>query len=331
MRDAEAIPLDAALELAPDTVPAAPNPAGRWREVSVRIRPRAESHQATGRPHRQRRLRKRVGRRYGGADPELVHLLRGRLRGRRADRRELFRAAPRRGHLTPSAAERGPQFTLAAGGVATSGIERTRLWWRGMQPVHHLIDPSSGEPAWTGLVQATAVGATACDAETRSKAAFLSGPAGARANSWRRRAGCSCTTTARSRSWGPWSLPRPRRRWLSGARDEQTLATDPSQHLFWLSSRAVGIIAMLLVSVSVGLGLALSGEARGQAGFRRPVQDPPRGDRPDVIARHRRPRRTAARSREPGPAVDSAAPLRWALDSATWTGGGVHVGRGPTG
>lgn len=42
--------------------------------------------------------------------------------------------------------------------------------------------------------------------------------------------------------------------------------TDPSQHLFWLSSRAVGIIAMLLVSVSVGLGLALSGRLGAKPG-----------------------------------------------------------------
>ncbi len=34
--------------------------------------------------------------------------------------------------------------------------------------------------------------------------------------------------------------------------------TDPTQHLFWLGSRASGIVAMLLVSVSVGIGLAMS-------------------------------------------------------------------------
>lgn len=34
--------------------------------------------------------------------------------------------------------------------------------------------------------------------------------------------------------------------------------SDPSQHLFWLGSRSLGIVAILLVSVSVGFGLALS-------------------------------------------------------------------------
>ena len=42
--------------------------------------------------------------------------------------------------------------------------------------------------------------------------------------------------------------------------------TDPGQHLFWLSSRALGIVAMLLVSVSVGLGLALSGRLGAKPG-----------------------------------------------------------------
>jgi sulfoxide reductase heme-binding subunit YedZ len=35
--------------------------------------------------------------------------------------------------------------------------------------------------------------------------------------------------------------------------------TDPGQHLFWLGSRALGVVAIVLVSLSVGLGLALAG------------------------------------------------------------------------
>lgn len=34
---------------------------------------------------------------------------------------------------------------------------------------------------------------------------------------------------------------------------------DPGQHLWWLASRSFGVVAMVLVSLSVGLGLALSG------------------------------------------------------------------------
>jgi sulfoxide reductase heme-binding subunit YedZ len=35
--------------------------------------------------------------------------------------------------------------------------------------------------------------------------------------------------------------------------------TDPSQHVFWLASRGLGVAALVLISLSVGLGLALSG------------------------------------------------------------------------
>ncbi len=35
---------------------------------------------------------------------------------------------------------------------------------------------------------------------------------------------------------------------------------DPSQHLWWLASRSFGVVAIVLISLSVGLGLALSGK-----------------------------------------------------------------------
>ena len=69
---------------------------------------------------------------------------------------------------------------VADGAVATSGIA-ARLWRDGHGRFrHHLLDPSTGEPAWTGLVSATALAPTALEAETLAKTAFLSGPAGAR-------------------------------------------------------------------------------------------------------------------------------------------------------
>lgn len=37
-----------------------------------------------------------------------------------------------------------------------------------------------------------------------------------------------------------------------------SFAVDPGAHLFWLGSRALGIVGLLLASASVGLGLALS-------------------------------------------------------------------------
>jgi thiamine biosynthesis lipoprotein len=72
-------------------------------------------------------------------------------------------------------------FALAEGGVATSGIGR-RSWIdaRGT-PAHHLLDPATGRPAFTGVVQVTALAPTALEAEIRAKAAVLSGPDGVRA------------------------------------------------------------------------------------------------------------------------------------------------------
>ncbi len=73
-------------------------------------------------------------------------------------------------------------FELTDAGVATSGIGR-RSWIddRG-RPAHHLLDPSTGRPAFTGIVQATAVAPSALIAEVRAKAALLSGPR--RAAAW---------------------------------------------------------------------------------------------------------------------------------------------------
>lgn len=70
-------------------------------------------------------------------------------------------------------------LAIRAGGVATSGILR-RCWASPAgEQAHHLIDPASGRPAFTGVVQVTAVAPTAMEAEVRAKAALLSGPEGA--------------------------------------------------------------------------------------------------------------------------------------------------------
>jgi thiamine biosynthesis lipoprotein len=64
---------------------------------------------------------------------------------------------------------------LRGGGVATSGIGN-RVWLGAGGYAHHLLDPSTGRPAWTGVASATALGPTALMAETAAKAALLSGP-----------------------------------------------------------------------------------------------------------------------------------------------------------
>lgn len=81
----------------------------------------------------------------------------------------------------PLTGEHVHTLTVARGGVATSGLN-VRIWRRQDGSfAHHLLDPSTGEPAWTGLIGVTALGASALEAETTSKHALLSGPVGARA------------------------------------------------------------------------------------------------------------------------------------------------------
>ena len=66
------------------------------------------------------------------------------------------------------------EFELSAGAVATSGLG-TRVWRIESGFAHHLLDPSTGRPAWTGVIQATALAASGVEAETLAKTALLSG------------------------------------------------------------------------------------------------------------------------------------------------------------
>ncbi|HEY5390075.1 MAG TPA: FAD:protein FMN transferase, partial [Solirubrobacteraceae bacterium] len=69
---------------------------------------------------------------------------------------------------------------VGKGGVATSGLN-VRVWQDEQgRFAHHLLDPSSGLPAWTGLIGVTALAPSALEAETLSKTALLLGPLGAR-------------------------------------------------------------------------------------------------------------------------------------------------------
>ncbi|MBS1894744.1 MAG: FAD:protein FMN transferase [Actinobacteria bacterium] len=67
------------------------------------------------------------------------------------------------------------RYAFGVGAVATSGL-RTRLWAHDGGYAHHLIDPQTGVPAWTGVVQATALAPTTLEAEALAKAALLRGP-----------------------------------------------------------------------------------------------------------------------------------------------------------
>ena len=67
------------------------------------------------------------------------------------------------------------EFELTDGAVATTSIVK-RSWMERLRPAHHLLDPATGLPAYTGIVQATALAPTALEAEALVKAALLSGP-----------------------------------------------------------------------------------------------------------------------------------------------------------
>lgn len=66
-------------------------------------------------------------------------------------------------------------LTITTGAVATSGLH-TRIWRTAQGFAHHLIDPARGTPAWTGVIQASALAPTALEAETLAKTALLRGP-----------------------------------------------------------------------------------------------------------------------------------------------------------
>jgi thiamine biosynthesis lipoprotein len=68
----------------------------------------------------------------------------------------------------------GQAVALAAGGMATS-TTTIRRWSRGGQPVHHIIDPRSGNPADGCWRTATVVAASALAANTASTAAIVLG------------------------------------------------------------------------------------------------------------------------------------------------------------
>ena len=69
---------------------------------------------------------------------------------------------------------------VGCGAIATSGVN-VRVWQDAHGGfAHHLLDPSSGMPAWTGVIGVTALGSSALEAETLAKMALLLGERDAR-------------------------------------------------------------------------------------------------------------------------------------------------------
>jgi thiamine biosynthesis lipoprotein len=93
---------------------------------------------------------------------------------------------------------------LAAGAMATSGIGRRR-WSQAGVDRHHLLDPRTGRPAWTGLWSATVVAPSCAQAEVAAKVAFVLGPAaGAGFLHAKRLAGLLAGDSGGWRPVGPW-------------------------------------------------------------------------------------------------------------------------------
>lgn len=174
-------PLRSALAAAPARRPAEPDPAANWRRFAV--------DETSGDVVRPPGLRFDTGGIGKGLAADLIAAsLEGygrfvvdcggdiRVGGRDASRHPRAVAVEH-----PLSGGRPYVVSLRAGGIATSGLN-VRIWRREDGSfAHHLLDPATGGPAWTGLVGVTALGASTLEAETLSKAALLAGPERGRA------------------------------------------------------------------------------------------------------------------------------------------------------
>jgi FAD:protein FMN transferase len=176
----EPVPLRDALAAAPTRRPAKPRAAGRWKQIYI--------EDDSGRVARPVGVTVDTGGTGKGLCADAVaHRLAGYTRfvvdcggdiavggvGAQVEPYEIEVEHPLTGETIST-------LRIAAGGVATSGLN-VRVW---RTPdggfAHHLLDPSTGLSAWTGLIGATALGSSALEAETLSKMALLLGPPGAR-------------------------------------------------------------------------------------------------------------------------------------------------------
>ena len=98
-------------------------------------------------------------------------------------------------------------FSVAAGAIATSGIGKRSWLDRDGRPAHHLLDPRTGRPAFTGVIQATALAPSAAEAEVLAKAALLSGPD--TADEWLRDGGLFVLDDGRYELLAPPEVPTP--------------------------------------------------------------------------------------------------------------------------
>lgn len=170
----ESLALAVALELAPARAPASASATRRWREIEVDLagctvtRPPALALDSGG---LVKGLFADVLGEALATHPSFAINCAGDLTvgGAAGITRSIRVASPFDGRILHT-------FELSHTGVATSGIGRRSWRTRGGAPAHHLLDASTGRPAFTGVVQATALAPTALAAEVKAKAAVLGGP-----------------------------------------------------------------------------------------------------------------------------------------------------------
>jgi FAD:protein FMN transferase len=154
--------------------PATPQPDGRWREVRV--------DDTAGTVERPPGLRLDLG---GSGKGHVADLIADRFAAfgrwvadcggdiRVGGGRQVEIAHPLRN-------EPAARLIIDDGAVATSSVI-SRAWTTPAgRRAHHLLDPSTGQPVWTGLLTATALAPTTLEAETLAKIALLRGAADAR-------------------------------------------------------------------------------------------------------------------------------------------------------
>jgi thiamine biosynthesis lipoprotein len=168
------LPLRVALEHAPPRKPAAPKAIPQWRQISVNLKQRTITRPAGIKLDSgglAKGLFADVLAKALSSYPSFAINCAGDLAIGGSERviRPIKVESPFDGHTLHT-------FELPQTGVATSGIGRRSWLDVAGRPAHHLLDPSLGSPAFTGIVQVTALAPTALLAEIYAKAAILSGP-----------------------------------------------------------------------------------------------------------------------------------------------------------
>jgi len=168
------VALRRALALAPRRAPGGPNPTGAWRQVGV--------DRGAGTVTRPPGVRLDSGGIVKGMFGDILAAVLGKHESFAVDAAGDVRFGGSGSLLRPIRVASPFDesvlhvFALVRGAVATSGIGKRSWLDSDGRPAHHLLDPATGRPAFTGVVQVTALAPTGVQAEALSKAALLSGP-----------------------------------------------------------------------------------------------------------------------------------------------------------